>query len=181
MKLTKESLSKIREELYAICKCERRAMEVVQHIGGNVVRCIMLAACECLCRDMTVFATGSPICVPVGEAVPGRLLNVLGEPIDDGNAIPEDCMHKSIYRPAPDHADRSASEEILETGIKIIDLLALYTKGGKGGLFGGAGVGKAVLTQKLIHNIATEHGGYSIFTGIGEEHYYVARTVQEIL
>lgn len=168
VKFTKETLPKIKEELYVNYKHEIRAMEVVQHIGGYVVRCVMLGASEGLCRDMTVYATGSPISVPVGKAVLGRVLNVLGEPIDNGAAIPADCERKSIYRPAPDYADRSDSEEILETGIKVIDLLAPYSKGGKIGLFGGAGVGKTVLIQELIHNIATEHGGYSIFTGVGE-------------
>ncbi|MBQ7810621.1 MAG: F0F1 ATP synthase subunit beta, partial [Clostridia bacterium] len=119
-------------------------------------------------RDMTVYATGAPISVPVGEPVLGRLLNVLGEPIDGGEEIAETAERKSIYRPAPDYSQRALSEEILETGIKVIDLLAPYTKGGKIGLFGGAGVGKTVLIQELIHNIATEHGGYSIFTGVGE-------------
>lgn len=168
VKFPKEALPKIKEELYVICNNERRTMEVVQHIGGGVVRCVMLGASEGLSRDMTVFATGSPISVPVGEAVLGRVLNVLGEPIDKGEPIPDSCERKSIYRPAPDYADRSDSEEILETGIKVIDLLAPYSKGGKIGLFGGAGVGKTVLIQELIHNIATEHGGYSVFTGVGE-------------
>ncbi|MBQ8177798.1 MAG: F0F1 ATP synthase subunit beta [Clostridia bacterium] len=168
VKFQKEDLPKIKEKLYVTCKRERRAMEVVQHIGGYVVRCVMLGASEGLCRDMDVVATGAPISVPVGEAVLGRLLNVLGDPIDGGEAIPEENERKSIYRPAPEYAERSTSEEILETGIKVIDLLAPYTKGGKIGLFGGAGVGKTVLIQELIHNIATEHGGYSIFTGVGE-------------
>ena len=168
VQFTKETLPKIREELYVDCKDERRAMEVVQHVGGFVVRCVMLGASEGLCRDMTVYATGAPISVPVGEAVLGRLLNVLGEPIDNAGDIPGDCQRMSIYRPAPEYADRSSAEEVLETGIKVIDLLAPYAKGGKIGLFGGAGVGKTVLIQELIHNIATEHGGYSIFTGVGE-------------
>ena len=168
VQFTKETLPKIREELYVICKGESRAMEVVQHVGGYVVRCVMLGASEGLCRDMSVYATGAPISVPVGEAVLGRLLNVLGEPIDNGEAFSDDCPRRSIYRPAPEYADRSGVEEVLETGIKVIDLLAPYAKGGKIGLFGGAGVGKTVLIQELIHNIATEHGGYSIFTGVGE-------------
>ena len=168
VQFTKETLPRIREELYVVCKGEKRAMEVVQHVGGFVVRCVMLGASEGLCRDMDAYATGAPISVPVGEAVLGRLLNVLGEPIDDGEAFAEDCPRKSIYRPAPEYADRSGAEEVLETGIKVIDLLAPYAKGGKIGLFGGAGVGNTVLIQELIHNIATEHGGYSIFTGVGE-------------
>ena len=165
---SKESLPKIREELYVYTEEERRSMEVVQHIGGHIVRCVMLAASEGLCRDMEVVATGSPIQVPVGDAVLGRLLNVLGEPIDGKDEISEEILRKSIYRVAPSYEERSSGEEILETGIKIIDLLAPYCKGGKIGLFGGAGVGKTVLIQELIHNIATEHGGYSIFTGVGE-------------
>ncbi len=164
----KDTLPKIREQLYVDTKSGRRTMEVVQHIGGYVVRCVMLDASEGLSRDMEVIATGAPISVPVGEEVLGRLLNVLGEPIDGKGEIPADCERKSIYRPAPGYADRATGEEILETGIKVIDLLAPYTKGGKIGLFGGAGVGKTVLIQELIHNIATEHGGYSIFTGVGE-------------
>ncbi len=168
VKFTKETLPKIREKLYAECKGEKRTMEVVQHIGNSTVRCVMLGASEGLCRDITVFATDAPICVPVGEAVLGRLVNVLGEPMDGGAPFPDDCPRRPIYRAAPDYAQRATSEEILETGIKVIDLLAPYAKGGKIGLFGGAGVGKTVLIQELIHNIATEHGGYSIFTGVGE-------------
>lgn len=165
---SKEALPKIREELIVYCDQEKRAMEVVQHIGGQIVRCVMLAASEGLCRDMEVIATGSPICVPVGKPVLGRLLNVLGEPIDGKDDISQAALRNPIYRKAPSYEERSSSEEILETGIKVIDLLAPYTKGGKIGLFGGAGVGKTVLIQELIHNIATEHGGYSIFTGVGE-------------
>ncbi len=168
VRFEKNALPKIREQLYVQCRGERRTMEVVQHIGGGAVRCVMLDASEGLCREMDVTATGDSISVPVGEAVLGRLLNVLGEPIDGGDPIPEEAPRNSIYRPAPDYAERANTEEILETGIKVIDLLAPYTKGGKIGLFGGAGVGKTVLIQELIHNIATEHGGYSIFTGVGE-------------
>ncbi len=168
VKFTMDSLPKIREMLFVKCKNEERTMEVVRHAGNAVVRCVMLGASEGLSRDMTVYATGAPISVPVGEAVLGRLLNVLGEPIDGGEEIEAQVQRKSIYRPAPDYSQRALSEDILETGIKVIDLLAPYTKGGKIGLFGGAGVGKTVLIQELIHNIATEHGGYSIFTGVGE-------------
>ena len=168
VKFSKDALPRIREKLLVNCKGEERTMEVVQHTGNFVVRCVMLGPSEGLARDMAVYATGAPISVPVGDAVLGRLLNVLGEPIDDGGDIPADAQRKSIYRPAPDYSQRALSEEILETGIKVIDLLAPYTKGGKIGLFGGAGVGKTVLIQELIHNIATEHGGYSIFTGVGE-------------
>ena len=168
VRFDRDSLPRIKEELYTEKKGEKRTMEVVQHLGGSTVRCVMLCPSEGLCRDMEVYSTGAPISVPVGEPVLGRLLNVLGEPIDDGAEIPADCQRNSIYRPAPAYSERSSSEEILETGIKVIDLLAPYMKGGKIGLFGGAGVGKTVLIQELIHNIATEHGGYSIFTGVGE-------------
>ena len=142
-------------------------MEVAQHMGGNTVRCIMLSPSEGLCRDMEVTAEGGGIMVPVGERTLGRLFNVTGEVIDDGEALPEGekwCIH----RDPPGFADQSPVVEILETGIKVIDLLAPYAKGGKIGLFGGAGVGKTVLIQELITNVATEHGGYSIFTGVGE-------------
>ena len=168
VKFVKEALPKIKEKLYVEKNNRHRTMEVVQHIGHSTVRCVMLDASEGLCRDMDVYATGTPITVPVGEAVLGRLFNVLGEPIDGKEDIPEDCERRSIYRSAPDYSERAVSEEILETGIKVIDLLAPYTRGGKIGLLGGAGVGKTVLIQELIHNIATEHGGYSIFTGVGE-------------
>ena len=142
-------------------------MEVAQHLGNNEVRCLMLAASEGLCKDMEVTATGAGIQVPVGEQTLGRLFNVLGETIDNGEPI-TDSKKWVIHRQPPTFEDQSPVVEILETGIKVIDLLAPYAKGGKIGLFGGAGVGKTVLIQELIHNIATEHGGYSIFTGVGE-------------
>ena len=142
-------------------------MEVAQHIGNHVVRCIMLAASEGLHRDMEVTAEGSGIKVPVGEKTLGRLFNVLGETIDDGEPI-KDAPKMVIHREPPTFEEQNPAVEILETGIKVIDLLAPYAKGGKIGLFGGAGVGKTVLIQELIRNIATEHGGYSIFTGVGE-------------
>ena len=143
-------------------------MEVAQHLGKDEVRCLMLAASEGLCKDMEVTATGSGIKVPVGEQTLGRLFNVLGETIDNGEEIKEDTEHWVIHRDPPSFEDQSPVVEILETGIKVIDLLAPYAKGGKIGLFGGAGVGKTVLIQELIRNVATEHGGYSIFTGVGE-------------
>ena len=143
-------------------------MEVAQHLGNDEVRCLMLAASEGLCKDMEVTATGSGIKVPVGEQTLGRLFNVLGETIDNGEEIKEDTEHWGIHRDPPSFEDQSPVVEILETGIKVIDLLAPYAKGGKIGLFGGAGVGKTVLIQELIRNVATEHGGYSIFTGVGE-------------
>ncbi|MCI6536343.1 MAG: F0F1 ATP synthase subunit beta, partial [Lachnospiraceae bacterium] len=142
-------------------------MEVAQHIGNDTVRCIMLASSEGLHRDMEVTATGAGITVPVGKATLGRLFNVLGEAIDDGEPV-EAKENWCIHREPPSFEDQSPVVEVLETGIKVIDLLAPYSKGGKIGLFGGAGVGKTVLIQELIRNIATEHGGYSIFTGVGE-------------
>ena len=142
-------------------------MEVAQHIGNDTVRCIMLASSEGLHRDMEVTATGAGITVPVGKATLGRLFNVLGEAIDDGKPV-ESKENWCIHREPPSFEEQSPVVEVLETGIKVIDLLAPYSKGGKIGLFGGAGVGKTVLIQELIRNIATEHGGYSIFTGVGE-------------
>ncbi len=164
----KNALPKIREKLTVNIGKEERVMEVAQHIGGGVVRCIMLGASEGLHRGMEITGTGAAIEVPVGEAVLGRLFNVLGETMDEKEALPDDVERRSIYKPAPSYAERKNAEEILETGIKVIDLLAPYSKGGKIGLFGGAGVGKTVLIQELIHNIASEHGGYSVFTGVGE-------------
>ncbi|SDB17042.1 F0F1 ATP synthase subunit beta [Butyrivibrio sp. INlla16] len=146
---------------------KKGVMEVAQHIGDNVVRCIMLTASEGLAKDMPVYQTGGSISVPVGRKNLGRLFNVLGDTIDGGPTL-ESEKHWSIHREPPKLEDMRAVAEILETGIKVIDLLAPYAKGGKIGLFGGAGVGKTVLIQELIQNIATEHGGYSIFTGVGE-------------
>ena len=142
-------------------------LEVAQHVGNNTVRCIMLSASEGLSRDMEVVATGSGIKVPVGNQTLGRLFNVLGETID-GKEDLSDTEHWVIHREPPTFENQSPVIEILETGIKVIDLLAPYSKGGKIGLFGGAGVGKTVLIQELIQNIASVHGGYSIFTGVGE-------------
>ena len=146
---------------------KRCVMEVAQHIGNDTVRCIMLASSEGLYRGMEVIATGSGIKLPVGDATLGRLFNVLGETIDGGDSL-TDSPQWEIHREPPAFEDQSPVVEMLETGIKVIDLLAPYAKGGKFGLFGGAGVGKTVLIQELISNIATEHGGYSIFTGVGE-------------
>ena len=140
---------------------KRCVMEVAQHIGNNTVRCIMLAASEGLHKDMEVVATGSGITVPVGQGTLGRLFNVLGDTLDGGKTL-EGEKHWCIHRDPPSFEDQSPVVEVLETGIKVIDLLAPYAKGGKIGLFGGAGVGKTVLIQELIRNIATEHGGYSI-------------------
>lgn len=146
---------------------KRCVMEVAQEIGNNTVRCIMLSSSEGLHRDMPVTATGSGIQVPVGEDTLGRLFNVLGDTIDGGKTL-EAAPKWEIHRDPPTFEEQSPVVEMLETGIKVIDLLAPYAKGGKIGLFGGAGVGKTVLIQELISNIATEHGGYSIFTGVGE-------------
>ena len=161
-------LPKIKEALSVELNGQTRVMEVAQHMSERVVRCIMLAGSEGLARGMKVTAPGKTIEVPVGEQTLGRMFNVLGQPIDGGEPLPAETPRKSIYRDPPSFEDQSPAVEILETGIKVIDLLEPYPKGGKIGLFGGAGVGKTVLIQELIHNVATEHGGYSIFTGVGE-------------
>ena len=142
-------------------------VEVAQHLGDDTVRCIALGPTDGLVRGMDAIATGAPISVPVGENTLGRLFNVLGDPIDEIEA-PKTEEKWPIHRPAPSFEEQATSQEMLETGIKVVDLLCPYQKGGKIGLFGGAGVGKTVLIQELIHNIATEHGGYSVFTGVGE-------------
>ena len=141
-------------------------VEVAQHLGDDTVRCIALGPTDGLVRGMEAEATGAPISVPVGEQTLGRIFNVLGDPIDNKPA-PE-VEHMPIHRKAPTFAEQATNTEMLETGIKVVDLLCPYQKGGKIGLFGGAGVGKTVLIQELIRNIATEHGGYSVFTGVGE-------------
>ena len=161
-------LPRIREALSVKLEGKEHIMEVAQHVGDNTVRCVMLSGSDGLYRGMQVLAPGKTIEVPVGEQTLGRMFNVLGQPIDGGEPIPEDAQRKSIYRNPPDFSEQSPAVEILETGIKVIDLLEPYPKGGKIGLFGGAGVGKTVLIQELIHNVAMEHGGYSIFTGVGE-------------
>ena len=161
------NLPHIQDALTVMNNGKRCVMEVAQHIGGDVVRCIMLASSEGLYKDMEVEATGQGIAVPVGEKTLGRLFNVLGDTLDGGESL-EGEEKWVIHRDPPSFADQSPVVEMLETGIKVIDLLAPYAKGGKIGLFGGAGVGKTVLIQELITNIATEHGGYSIFTGVGE-------------
>ena len=158
----------IREELTVAAEGGPRVMEVAQHVDSGTVRCVMLAGSDGLARGMEVEAPGHPIQVPVGEATLGRMFNVLGQPIDRQGPVPEGTPRRSIYRQPPAFDEQSPSVEILETGIKVIDLLEPYPKGGKIGLFGGAGVGKTVLIQELIHNVATRHGGYSIFTGVGE-------------
>ena len=163
-----EDLPFIKDALEVDNGGKRCVMEVAQHVGNNTARCIMLASSDGLYKGMEVTATGAGIKVPVGDQTLGRLFNVLGETIDDKEKISEDTEHWVIHRKAPSFEEQSPAVEVLETGIKVIDLLTPYAKGGKIGLFGGAGVGKTVLIQELIHNIATEHGGYSIFTGVGE-------------
>lgn len=141
--------------------------EVIQHLGNGVVRCVSMSSTDGLTRGMDAHDTGAPITVPVGEAMLGRVVNILGEPIDSKGDIKSE-FRSPIHRSPPKLEELEASNDILETGIKVIDLLAPYPKGGKIGLFGGAGVGKTVLILELIRNIATEHGGYSVFTGVGE-------------
>ena len=162
------ALPKIKEALTVTVGGEVRTMEVAAHIGDGAVRCVLLAGSENLALGMPVTATGSGIRVPVGEVTLGRMWNVLGEPIDGGAALPEGVVRREIHRAPPRFEEQLPTTEILETGIKVIDLLEPYPKGGKIGLFGGAGVGKTVLIQELIHNVATAHGGYSVFTGVGE-------------
>ena len=146
---------------------EKLVVEVAQHLGDDTVRCIAMGPTDGLVRGMDAVATGAPITVPVGEHTLGRIFNVLGEAIDEKPA-PTDVEYEPIHRKAPTFEEQATEAEMLETGIKVIDLLCPYQKGGKIGLFGGAGVGKTVLIQELITNIATEHGGYSVFTGVGE-------------
>lgn len=146
---------------------ERLVVEVAQHLGDDTVRCIAMGSTDGLVRGMEALATGAPITVPVGEHTLGRIFNVTGDVIDNKEA-PKDVAYLPIHRKAPSFEEQSTSTEVLETGIKVVDLLCPYQKGGKIGLFGGAGVGKTVLIQELIRNIATEHGGYSVFTGVGE-------------
>ena len=162
-----EPLPAIRDALSVNNEGKRCVMGVAQHGGERTVRCILLSPGEGLCRDMEVEATGTGICVPVGEQTLGRLFGVTGQTLDGGEDL-SDVPHWCIHREPPAFEDQNPATEILETGIKVIDLLAPYAKGGKIGLFGGAGVGKTVLIQELIRNIATAQGGYSIFTGVGE-------------
>ena len=168
IKFTEGKLPAINEAIRITRKDgEVLVVEVSQHLGDDVVRCIAMGPTDGLIRGMDAEATGTPISVPVGEHTLGRMFNVLGEPIDN-EAPPQDVEYMPIHRKAPSFDEQATSTEMLETGIKVVDLLCPYQKGGKIGLFGGAGVGKTVLIQELIHNIATEHGGYSVFTGVGE-------------
>ena len=146
---------------------KRLVVEVSAHVGDGVARCIAMSSTDGLVRGTEAVDTGSPIKVPVGRETLGRIFNVLGEPVDEMPA-PENCEKWSIHRPAPAYEDQSVETEILETGIKVIDLICPYTRGGKVGLFGGAGVGKTVLIMELINNVAKQHGGISVFTGVGE-------------
>ena len=161
------SLPQIKEALEVHLNGQGQVMEVAQDMGGDTVRCSMLSPSEGLGRGIEVIATGAPISIPVGQGVLGRMFNVLGDAIDEKGPV-KTTETWSIHRQPPAFENQRPVVDIFETGIKVIDLLAPYAKGGKIGLFGGAGVGKTVLIQELIHNIATEHGGYSIFTGVGE-------------
>ena len=167
VQFTAGKLPALQEALTVTAEGTERTMEVTQHVNETTVRCIMLSASEGLGKGMAVQATGHGLTAPVGEGTLGRMFDPLGRPID-GKGPVDDVPHWPIHRKAPSFAEQKPATEILETGIKVIDLLAPYAKGGKIGLFGGAGVGKTVLIQELIHNVATEHGGYSIFTGVGE-------------
>ena len=145
----------------------RLVLEVAQHLGENTVRCIAMDTTEGLVRGQSVVDTGAPIIVPVGPEMLGRIINVIGEPVDEAGPVHGTEM-RSIHQPAPAYVDQSTEAQILVTGIKVLDLLAPYAKGGKIGLFGGAGVGKTVLIQELINNVAKAHGGFSVFAGVGE-------------
>ena len=167
IKFTTGNLPEINEAINIVTDERTLVVEVSQHLGDDTVRCIAMGPTDGLVRGMEAQATGAPITVPVGENTLGRMFNVLGQPIDNKEA-PTEVEHFPIHRKAPSFEEQSTSTEMLETGIKVVDLLCPYQKGGKIGLFGGAGVGKTVLIQELIRNIATEHGGYSVFTGVGE-------------
>ena len=168
IKFTEGKLPAIYEAIHITrANGELLVVEVAQHLGDETVRCIAMGPTDGLVRGMEAVATGSPITVPVGENTLGRIFNVTGDPIDNKPA-PKGVKKMPIHREAPSFEEQSTSTEVLETGIKVVDLLCPYQKGGKIGLFGGAGVGKTVLIQELIRNIATEHGGYSVFTGVGE-------------
>ena len=168
IKFTEGNLPEINDAIKVPTKDGKElVVEVSQHLGDDIVRCIAMGSTDGLVRGMDAIATGAPISVPVGENTLGRMFNVLGNPIDEINP-PTGVETWPIHRKAPAFEEQATSQEMLETGIKVVDLLCPYQKGGKIGLFGGAGVGKTVLIQELIHNIATEHGGYSVFTGVGE-------------
>ncbi|MBR6598845.1 MAG: F0F1 ATP synthase subunit beta, partial [Oscillospiraceae bacterium] len=163
----KESLPRLLNAIEIDNNGVKLTVEVAQHIGDDVVRCIAMSTTDGLVRGMPAVDTGNPIKVPVGRETLGRIFNLLGEPVDEKPA-PETQEKWPIHREAPSYEEQTAASEILETGIKVIDLIAPYLKGGKIGLFGGAGVGKTVLIQELINNVANQHGGISVFTGVGE-------------
>ena len=168
VKFNTDELPDINDALEVKYKDIDLTVEVAQHIGDNTVRCISMSSTDGLIRGVDVIATGKPISVPVGDVTLGRLFNVLGETIDDEGEISKDQKRTSIHREAPSFDEQETSDEMFETGIKVVDLLCPYSRGGKTGLFGGAGVGKTVLIQELINNIAKEHGGLSVFAGVGE-------------
>ncbi len=168
VRFEKDYLPNINDALNIKTKDSTLVLEVANVIGDDIVRCISMGDTAGLFRGQEVVNTSNPIKVPVGKAVLGRMFNVIGQPIDNKGNLPDDTKYQSIHNPAPSFKDQLASQEIFETGIKVIDLLVPYVKGGKIGLFGGAGVGKTVLVQELIHNIATGHGGLSVFAGVGE-------------
>ena len=168
VRFEKGQLPRINDALKVELNGQTLVMEVAQHLSEERVRCIMMSPSEGLGRGMQVLSEGKQIEVPVGEQTLGRMFDVMGQPLDGGEAVDAEALHWNIHRKAPSFDEQKSEVEILETGIKVIDLLEPYPKGGKIGLFGGAGVGKTVTIQELIHNVATEHGGYSIFTGVGE-------------
>jgi F-type H+-transporting ATPase subunit beta len=167
VKFDKDNLPKLLNAIEIDNHGVKLTIEVAQHIGDDVVRCIAMSSTDGLVRGMDAIDTGNPIRVPVGQETLGRIFNLLGEPVDE-KPMPETKEKWAIHRPAPSYEEQTATSEVLETGIKVIDLIAPYLKGGKIGLFGGAGVGKTVLIQELINNIANQHGGISVFTGVGE-------------
>ncbi|MBT6146506.1 MAG: F0F1 ATP synthase subunit beta, partial [Gemmatimonadetes bacterium] len=146
----------------------RLVLEVQQHLGESLVRCVAMDSTDGLARGARVADTGGPITVPVGEAALGRLFNVIGEPVDGKGPVPEDTPRLPLHRDPPSHMDQVTSDDMLETGIKVMDLFCPFARGGKLGLFGGAGVGKTVILTELINNVASGHGGYSVFAGVGE-------------
>ena len=167
IRFPKDNLPKLLNAIEINNNEKKLIVEVAQHIGDDVVRCIAMSSTDGLVRGMDATDTGSPIKVPVGKETLGRVFNLLGEPIDE-KPMPNTSEEWPIHRDAPSYEEQTASSEVLETGIKVIDLIAPYLKGGKIGLFGGAGVGKTVLIQELINNVANQHGGISVFTGVGE-------------
>ncbi|MCR1900201.1 F0F1 ATP synthase subunit beta [Irregularibacter muris] len=167
IKFTPENLPKLNNAIHITTEGQQIVVEVSQHLGDDIVRCIAMSSTDGLIRGMDAVDTGEPIAVPVGPATLGRMFNVLGEPIDD-KPVDQDIIKSPIHRAAPSFEEQQTEPEMFETGIKVVDLIAPYAKGGKIGLFGGAGVGKTVLIQELINNIAKEHGGLSVFAGVGE-------------